>query len=190
MGAHLQVSKIVFGVLIYNHFVSCLWLFIGRRVQSDTGEGWLDYLVEGEPLSEQSFKYQYVTSFHWTVGHAMRPVYSITAIRDNLAVLFACSQKTVASVNSVSRVRHGMITLGQGNRAKQVVAEELIGWEHQSLKDIGSDDTWANRHCCKQHCGAGARTHREFMSHPTSNHIYETRRILLCKMTLERASYP
>jgi len=64
----LQVSKIVFGVLIYNHFVSCLWLFIGRRVQSDTGEGWLDYLVEGEPLSEQSFKYQYVTSFHWTLA--------------------------------------------------------------------------------------------------------------------------
>eukprot|EP00403_Amphidinium_massartii_P004175 CAMPEP_0178379514 /NCGR_PEP_ID=MMETSP0689_2-20121128/4981_1 /TAXON_ID=160604 /ORGANISM="Amphidinium massartii, Strain CS-259" /LENGTH=1176 /DNA_ID=CAMNT_0019999617 /DNA_START=19 /DNA_END=3552 /DNA_ORIENTATION=- len=43
--------------------------FHRQTAESDTGSRWLDYSgLEDEPLSEQGLKYQYVTSYHWTLA--------------------------------------------------------------------------------------------------------------------------
>jgi len=77
----LQVLKLISGVLTYNHFVACVWLFIGTNAASDTGGHWLDYMVSGSiPLSELSDRYQYVTALHWTIAQMTPGPIDIVAV--------------------------------------------------------------------------------------------------------------
>jgi len=77
----LQVLKLIAGVLIYNHFVSCVWLFIGIHAVTDTGFHWLDYQVGGQStLVDMSDRYKYVTALHWTIAQMTPGPIDIVAV--------------------------------------------------------------------------------------------------------------
>mmetsp|Transcript_63206 Transcript_63206/g.150732 ORF Transcript_63206/g.150732 Transcript_63206/m.150732 type:complete len:1126 (-) Transcript_63206:176-3553(-) len=75
----VQVLKIAFFVLIYNHLLACIWCWIGRQKDTNTGNHWVDYEaslggaaqnngLEAKRFSELSDAYIYISAFHWTVA--------------------------------------------------------------------------------------------------------------------------
>jgi len=65
----------VFGVtLLINHFLCCLWFYIGGEAHSDTGRRWIFQLGAEEGAyditddSSRHYLWEYTTSFHWTLA--------------------------------------------------------------------------------------------------------------------------
>jgi hypothetical protein len=64
----ILLGKIIFGLLLLNHVLSCLWFIIGK-FGSDTGKTWFDntpYPFDDDfNFSEMSNLYQYVVTLQW-----------------------------------------------------------------------------------------------------------------------------
>jgi len=77
----LKIVSAVFALLLYNHFIACMWLFIGTQAQSNTGLRWID-IEEDRFQSEYSMCSQsdtsafaqehpihfYLVSLHWALA--------------------------------------------------------------------------------------------------------------------------
>lgn len=63
----VQAAKIVFSVLIYNHFVCCAWYMTGK-IGKD--KSWLQQVDFNEDVvkSTDDMVYEYLTCFHWTLA--------------------------------------------------------------------------------------------------------------------------
>lgn len=62
IGIVLDVLKMVFMLLLVNHYVACAWFFVAM---SQTGESWLKYY--GFTRAQVDWGTQYVTSYHWSI---------------------------------------------------------------------------------------------------------------------------
>mmetsp|Transcript_38841 Transcript_38841/g.91404 ORF Transcript_38841/g.91404 Transcript_38841/m.91404 type:complete len:972 (+) Transcript_38841:112-3027(+) len=74
-----QMIRIPMGLIVYNHIVSCVWGFIGRRAPTNTGHRWLDgtihlpagvdtYGEDPPTYSDLESHEQYLVAFHWTLA--------------------------------------------------------------------------------------------------------------------------
>jgi len=74
--AVVRVSKIMLGVLLYNHVVSCTWILIGRHAPSDTDARWTEFVYH----DFDSHMSEYMTALHWTLCQMTPGPVSIVAV--------------------------------------------------------------------------------------------------------------
>mmetsp|Transcript_16270 Transcript_16270/g.37547 ORF Transcript_16270/g.37547 Transcript_16270/m.37547 type:complete len:1099 (-) Transcript_16270:264-3560(-) len=86
----VQVCKIAFFVLIYNHILSCFWCWLGQQDTTNTGNHWLDHEaslggsgIEGGQVKrfrELGDMYIYISAFHWTVAQMTPGPINVVAV--------------------------------------------------------------------------------------------------------------
>uniref|UniRef100_A0A7S1ALZ1 Cyclic nucleotide-binding domain-containing protein n=1 Tax=Noctiluca scintillans TaxID=2966 RepID=A0A7S1ALZ1_NOCSC len=70
--AILKIVSVLLTFMWLNHFICCLWFWIGSSGPSDTGGRWLDMTPagseDGTSYFDKGLIYQYIISFHWALG--------------------------------------------------------------------------------------------------------------------------
>eukprot|EP00746_Dinoflagellata_sp_MGD_P095417 gnl/MRDRNA2_/MRDRNA2_38231_c0_seq1.p1 gnl/MRDRNA2_/MRDRNA2_38231_c0~~gnl/MRDRNA2_/MRDRNA2_38231_c0_seq1.p1 ORF type:complete len:1059 (-),score=136.93 gnl/MRDRNA2_/MRDRNA2_38231_c0_seq1:114-3290(-) len=74
-GLLIRSLKLIFLIILLNHFLACIWFAIGRlTADPDTGLTWLDTIVKGNSGMDSHFSYweasalfQYTTALHWSM---------------------------------------------------------------------------------------------------------------------------
>mmetsp|Transcript_43910 Transcript_43910/g.103874 ORF Transcript_43910/g.103874 Transcript_43910/m.103874 type:complete len:850 (+) Transcript_43910:261-2810(+) len=84
----IKMVKLMLFVLMMNHFVACLWYWIGDNAAQGGDLGWVD--VGG--FDQQNLTYQYFTSLHWSLtqfttgsmevvaGNAVERIFSVVTL--------------------------------------------------------------------------------------------------------------
>jgi len=59
----VRMLKLIFGILLLNHFIACSWFYVGDFSNEHGQANWLN----ANEMIERNIGYQYTTSLHWTL---------------------------------------------------------------------------------------------------------------------------
>jgi len=68
MAFGLWLLRMAFLVCWGNHLITCVWWTIGRRGYSDTGNRWVEDVLDNERYLDVSKTFQYIIAFHWALS--------------------------------------------------------------------------------------------------------------------------
>eukprot|EP00930_Biecheleria_cincta_P023591 TRINITY_DN17026_c0_g1_i4.p1 TRINITY_DN17026_c0_g1~~TRINITY_DN17026_c0_g1_i4.p1 ORF type:complete len:927 (+),score=130.99 TRINITY_DN17026_c0_g1_i4:126-2906(+) len=65
----MRLLSILMAILMFNHFMCCGWIALGKYAPTDTGSRWIDVLItlgrEDHAYLDLNTFYQYFTVYHW-----------------------------------------------------------------------------------------------------------------------------
>lgn len=113
-----ELIKMMFCILIVNHFIACAWFWIGDYTSS---MGWQSWTTWAEQFKELGIGYQYTTAMHWTLTQFTPASMDVVArnILERLYSIFVLLFAMVAFSSIVGTVTTSMTVIRQMKDDKQ-----------------------------------------------------------------------